>query len=90
MDSYLDEEINVWNKLAVCGDVGPLKSNTDSYAVILSSASQVCLYGWQCKNRGQLADLGDYRPKYCIFSIDVLEQLSLHLFTLLMFIQLSF
>lgn len=39
MDSYLDGEINDWNKLAVCGDVGPLKSNTDSYAVILSSAS---------------------------------------------------
>lgn len=39
MDSYLDEEINVWNKLAVCGNFGPLKSNTDSYAVILSSAS---------------------------------------------------
>lgn len=36
---YLGEEINLWNELAVYGDAGPLKSNTDSYAVILSSAS---------------------------------------------------
>lgn len=36
---YLEEEVNIWNELAVCGDVGPLQSNTDSSAVILSSAS---------------------------------------------------
>lgn len=41
---YLGEEINLWNELAVYGDAGPLKSNTDSYAVIFVFCKYKCVY----------------------------------------------
>lgn len=72
MDCYLDKEVNEinWQCVAI---FGPLKNNMDSYSVILSSASAGVFIWLTMQKWGQQVDLGDYRPKYCIFSIDVLE-----------------
>lgn len=73
---YLDEEVNIWNEVAVCGDVGPLQSNTDASAVILSSASASVFMWLTMQGQGnwlQIESITDLNIFSSIFSIDMLE-----------------